>query len=223
MTGTFLARAGVAVGFMAVVAAFAAAQQPCPTCPTHGTNRAACQGKDCGPGGLKIYPLSEKRYISQFCGPTICPGSCFGHFKTQWTRWNDACPNWCDTPTDGHVSGPAPRTDAIPPAQPQLPMKAHGNPLPAPAPAPKSADPLPLETPKTLPSPQPLKDPLELPKIPSATPPKAPLDGKTSAPLPPTIPGLPTVPGLTLPPIPDLPASAPSIEPSRLPVTPIRY
>lgn len=59
----------------------------CAACPTHGR-------KDCGACGLRQYPRSEKHYIKQFCKPTISPGSCFGHFKPQITRWSDACPNW---------------------------------------------------------------------------------------------------------------------------------
>ena len=58
------------------------------------TTVSAGDKTQCGHYGLKIYPLSDQRYIKQFCHPTICPGSCFGVFKQQWNRWDAACPNW---------------------------------------------------------------------------------------------------------------------------------
>jgi hypothetical protein len=78
-----------------------------------------------GPFGLKIYPLFERRYITQFPCPTVAPGTCFGYRKTQWTRWDEACPNW----DGGHpviishpVPSDAPTGPTMPPPTGTAPM-----------------------------------------------------------------------------------------------------
>lgn len=41
--------------------------------------------------GRSSYPLSDWHYIRQFCGPTLQPGTCYGHFQTKWRRWEETC------------------------------------------------------------------------------------------------------------------------------------
>lgn len=108
-------KAALGVAVATVCAGSAAAQLPAPP-----AGCAACASKGgvlAGPvpntiphcskhSGLTQYPLSEKRYIKQFCNPTICPNSCFGHFKTQWTAWPSACPGWPAEGVDPANYGP---------------------------------------------------------------------------------------------------------------------
>jgi hypothetical protein len=78
-----------------------------------------CKGPNCP--GQKIYPKLESQYIKKFCGPTIIPGSCHGHFQTQWRKWEDACPNGnCDPAAAVVVStSEAPVVDTTVPPTPQ--------------------------------------------------------------------------------------------------------
>lgn len=48
-----------------------------------GQNQPACANSN--------FPLSDWAYIRRFCGPTVIPGSCYGHFQTKWRRWEDHC------------------------------------------------------------------------------------------------------------------------------------
>ena len=112
--------------------------------------------------GLTQYPLSEKRYIKQFCGPTICPNSCFGHFKTQWTAWPQACPGWPVEGVDPANFGPNFTRYAPPPAEVAKPAAKADDAAPKveiPAPASK-----PLELPPSKPAAP--KSPLEVPPVP---------------------------------------------------------
>lgn len=184
-------------------------------CGTGNCATGTCGRKSCGLCGLKQYPMSDKRYIRQFCGPTINPGSCFGHYKTQWTRWNDACPNW----GGGDLYPTTVVHGAVP--QPAGPSPAPTTPI-APAPSSSDASPKPLPTPKSTDNLPPLKEPEK------AKPPVAP----TTAPLtvPPVAPPAPTVkpnepssrsttpipvpladPRLVVPAVPDAPSADPAI------------
>jgi hypothetical protein len=111
-----------------------------------------CKGPNCP--GQKIYPKLESKYIKQFCGPTIIPGSCHGHFQTQWRKWEDACPNGnCD---------PAAAANSVIVSTTETPVDS--NALPTPKEAPKVEAPK-VEVPK-----------LEAPKVevPKLETPKAP-------------------------------------------------
>jgi hypothetical protein len=122
-----------------------------------GPNEPECVGRS-------SYPLSDWHYIRQFCGPTLQPGTCYGHFQTKWRKWEDHCPNpgGCATAAPGVTAPPA---VLVP--QPTVPT-------PPP--------PLPQETPKA----EPPKG--EVPKVDPVPPPKIPLvpkeTGLTPAPLP---------------------------------------
>jgi hypothetical protein len=57
----------------------------CETC-THGVAKSNCAL--CG----KMLPgLLRKGQKAPF-NVTLCPGSCFGYFQTQWRKWDDVCP-----------------------------------------------------------------------------------------------------------------------------------
>ncbi len=81
----------------------------------------------------KTYPISDWKYISKYCGPTLNPGTCYGYYPTKWRRWEEACPTG---------SGCA----AISPsAMPIIVETAPSAPLPTPMPAPipPAKDPIP--------------------------------------------------------------------------------
>ena len=63
-------------------------------CPTCGPTISASSESKCGHCGLIPTPIFDKLFIKKHCVPTICPGSCFGHFQTKWTPWPAACPQW---------------------------------------------------------------------------------------------------------------------------------
>ncbi len=44
------------------------------------------------------FPLSDWNYIRKYCGPTLIPGSCYGHFQTKWRKWEDHCPGGSGAP-----------------------------------------------------------------------------------------------------------------------------
>jgi hypothetical protein len=191
-------KAALGAAAVAACAGGAQAQVPAVGCTTCGTSSGAGGVANTIPrcsrhNGLTQYPLSEKRYIKQFCNPTIAPGSCFGYHKTQWTAWGDACPQWCNDPA---VAAPSLLAPGQPqPAAPGTPA-AGGNGIyqpkaPETAPAPAAATPAPTTD-------GPPSKPLDLP--PAKTPPaKSPLDLPAVPPMPPTAPtpggsGAPTVP-----------------------------
>ena len=185
------------LGVTAVLACAAGAAAQTPGCATCGTKPLAgavpntiphCSKHD----GLTQYPLSEKRYIKQFCNPTICPNSCFGHFKTQWAAWPQACPSW---PTDGVAAanfGPN-FTQTAPPVDPDA----------KPAADPKAAEAKPAPDAKPAAEPKPAPTPMDPPSKPLDLPPSKPLDLPPSKPLTPTT----TPPGVKLPELP--PAGTP--------------
>lgn len=129
------------------------------------TKQTTCVGK-------QTLPRFDKHYIKKYCGPTICPGSCFGFFPTKWTRWEDACPGGdCGDPTAVGYYGPVPNAPGIVSAAPGTAAPAPAQTPAAPvetAPEPKPASPskpLPLPLPNSqpeksgtpLPQPQPDK------------------------------------------------------------------
>ena len=169
-------------------------------------NGSVKRSGDCGLWGMKQYPLSELRYIKQFCGPHVVPGSCFGYFKPQITPWGQACPLYGDAVSDALNSGP--RQFATAPTTNSTPLTT----------------PKPVETPKAAEVPKAVEAPKELPKTSDGVvPPKAPV----VPPKPPTapskldpgafLPPLPEVSVPTLPPIPETPrpVSAPMPAPVR--------
>jgi hypothetical protein len=183
------------IGWLAVLAAIGAsagpvAAQSCPDCGT-GCGVRAKVSSACA-------RLSPRAWIQSWCAPkpaTICPGSCFGYFRTQWTAANQACPNWgtnCAEPPIGAVAQPVPvappppalapvPANAIPPASSQL----------VPQPSPSAVSPAPTSTPvSTAPEPTPA--------------PKAASDNKTFVPIP-VPPPEPIHTKLPLSPTPDLP------------------
>lgn len=200
-------------------------------CATGHCADGTCGGAKCGLCGLKQYPLSEKRYIRQFCGPTICPGGCFGHFKPQWTRWTDACPNWCanDAVAGAVVPGagapPLIGGQPVPPQTPAAQSAAPAQPAVRNSDASAAPTPMPLPAPATAPSSDlpPLKEPerakpstLPAPTNPPAAQPDKPKDPSPSSALPvPTTPRPSADPRLVVPAIPDvsgvpaIPVSAP--------------
>lgn len=195
---------GVALLAIGLGPAVASAQHSCPTCRT--ATGPTCTDKECGLCGLKQNPLFEKRYIRQFCKPTIGPSSCFGHFKTQWTPWNVGCPNWSEGNVEyiGLSWGPPPHPSYVP----------GGTPSPAVIPDAKSSNGE-AEAPK-----KPMAEPAPTPKAPEKLPiPSAPLPKVD----PPKLPDGGGRPGESLPPIPDLPVNVPKPLPEPPPVSPVKY
>jgi hypothetical protein len=156
------------IGWLAVVmglgtTAGTATAQSCPTC--------APSASSCGSR------LSPRAWIQSWCAPkqpTICPGSCFGYFRTQWTAWNQVCPNWganCVEPPIGGLAQPVPvalppapaPADAIPPATSSRVPLPKPNVVAAPlksSPVNKSFVPIPVRPP------QPINTRLPLPPTP---------------------------------------------------------
>lgn len=150
-------------------------------------NSCAKRASDCGWLGLKIYPRMESRYIRQFCGPHICPGSCFGYFKPKITRWNEACPNYGEPAVDQFVAAPTYQSQ-----QPTTPAVIET------APEPKAKIP-------------PISDsgPKPMPKLPDVTAPDAPIKPPSIPAKPPTTGATPLLKpleqGLVIPPVPEVP------------------
>lgn len=176
-------RVGLAVGLgLWAAAGTGVAQQSCATCPPAG----AAYGPRLPRPARGVHPMLQKRHDSKYCYPTICPGSCFGHFKTNWTAWEQACPNWCAEPAV--VAGPVvvtpPVTTAPAPAEP--------------APAPKALPP-------TTPDKEPMKESSQLPPV-TVPKPVTPVSVPTTA-----DPTLPPVPELKI----GLPPAPPTAGPSK--------
>ncbi len=150
-----------------------------------GPNEPECVGRS-------SYPLSDWHYIRQFCGPTLQPGTCYGHFQTKWRKWEDICPNpgGCATAAPELMAPPA--VFVPPPAIPTLPTQP---PL-VPHETPKADPPKGGEVPKV--------DPITPPKIPLVPVPAGPGGpGKISAEA--TAPTPMPAPPLVVPPTPDAP------------------
>ncbi len=94
-----------------------------------GQNRPGC--------AVNSYPLSDWAYIRRFCGPTIIPGTCYGHFQTKWRKWEDHCPQQggvgCETA--------APLYSAPPAYSPPVVSQPQSMPLPVPMPVPMPEQP----------------------------------------------------------------------------------
>jgi hypothetical protein len=127
----------------------------------------------------------KKHHDSKYCHPTICPGSCFGYFKTNWASWEQACPYWCAEPTV--VTGPVVMTP--PPV--------------ATAPAPVEPAPAPKALPPVAPDKEPMKESSQLPPV---TVPKP-----VTVPAHTAYPALPPVPELPI----GLPPAPPTDRPSK--------
>ena len=181
-------RVGLTVGLgLWAAAGSAVAQQPCATCPSDGADRPGLRLHGAAQAARGVHPWMQKHHDRKYGHVTIHPDSCFGHYRTNWTAWEQACPHWCAEPV--MVPGPvvAPPGTATP------------NPV---EPAP---------TPKALPSATPAKEPAkESSKLPPVTVPKPMTVAPVSVPA--NTPGLtlPPVPDLPigLPPAP--PAAGPS-------------
>jgi hypothetical protein len=188
----------MALGAMAVSGAEASAQNCGPNgCgPLLGGLTGGCSGNGCVGNGTALfgpdrwtlfkrpdgnqpacasrsYPLSDWAYIRKYCGPSLIPGSCYGHFQTKWRRWEDVCPGSgagdapCAAVFPGAVAYPQPAPigayqPGMAPAQPGMvvpaPLPNPGNPgtpvLPPPTPLPGGTA-LPAPIPMPLPIPEP--------------------------------------------------------------------
>lgn len=106
----------VAVTLIGVSNVLSAADQPVASsiqefrgCATCSSAAAACDS--CG----KVRGGFQTHYIRKPCTPhqpTLAPGACYGHFQTQWNRWEDVCP--LPYKGVGHVETPKP-VPMIPP------------------------------------------------------------------------------------------------------------
>ena len=130
----------------------------------------------------KIYPHSDWHYIKHYCGPSLIPGSCYGHFNTTWRRWEDVCPGWqpnndstCNggscavgcVPQQGEyfLPGNASQAPTMIPAPIPIPAPAPAPspapaPMPIPAPSPMIPVPMPLPAPTPVPAPAPAPMPM---------------------------------------------------------------
>ncbi len=155
--------------------------------PLAGPNEPGCVGRS-------SYPLSDWHYIRQFCGPTLQPGSCYGHFQTKWRRWDQICPG-SPNPVQGTASPPPVGFSSGGPISVDEPKKDT------------------LPEPKELPTEDPKKDEpkKDEPKKDPVAPPKLPLLPKEEKKEP-----LPVIP---IPPVPELKVSAnPQAAPKLAPV-----
>ena len=175
----------------------------------------AC-GPNCNQGWLrtKVQACADKR--ATICEPRICPQSCFGYFRTQWTPWAALCPEGpagCAPVMAGQmVTHPA----APPMTHPAVPMVTHPAP-PAPLPSttpPTNTAPPPKRVPqsssvmppRSVPISIPASQPVPLPDVPkvSVNPP-----ARTTAPAAPSSGPLPPAKlqdrGSVLPPVPVVP------------------
>src|SRR5688572_30493902 len=56
----------------------------CDTC-AHGAVKGHCDA--CGKLGSVLHKGGKAPFPV-----TLCPGSCFGYFQTQWRKWDEVCP-----------------------------------------------------------------------------------------------------------------------------------
>ncbi len=105
----------------------------------------------------RTYPISDWAYIRKYCGPTLNPGTCYGHYPTKWRRWEEACPQYAAGNSAAVYTGATPGLMGIPPmAQPLTPEVPS---TPVPAPLPPVPSPLPPNK-ETAPNPVPKTDPV---------------------------------------------------------------
>lgn len=188
-----------AVALAAAATSNAAAQNCGAGCGPRVGNSCVKRASDCNHSGLKQYPLSEKHYIKQFCGPHIVPGSCFGYFKPQITPWGQACPNYVGEPEIAHAYAPAITQPAVAPT-PETPKTAPKVETPK-VETPKADAPKVMPTIPTIPKVE------EIPGKPPTTPI---LPGKLPAPAP-VLPTIPKVePSPIIPPAVQLPTELPN-------------
>lgn len=176
-------RVGLTVGLgLWAAAGTAAAQQPCATCPPDGS----AHGPRLPRPARDVHPLMQKRHDSKYCYPMVCPGSCFGYFRTNWTAWEQACPHWCAelVVIAGQVVTPPVTVAPVPAVEP--------------VPAPKELPPAPPAKEK-----EPAKESSQLPPVFVPKPiPVAPVSVPTDTAYP------------SLPPVPDLPIGLPPTPPA---------
>lgn len=171
----------LAAGVFAVVGAGSALGQGCDTpsgcghSPLFGTGALFAPNKDLSrrPNGnqplcaTRTYPLSDWAYIRKYCGPTLNPGSCYGHYQTKWRKWEDVCPQGGEGGCAGTTPGAMPVLSS--PVQP-APSSSLMIPMPMPLPVPPTPVPAPKEpTPKQDPAPVSVA-PAPLPNIPMPMP-----------------------------------------------------
>ncbi len=144
------------------------------------------------------FPLSDWAYIRKYCGPTLIPGTPYGHFETKWRKWDDHAGGGCATGAAGIPDGVVVGEPVVPPAMPVV------EPMPAPKPPdtlPKTAEPKPGDA-------KPV-DPVAPPKLPTI--PKQ-VNADIPAPLPQVMPATSDKPSLEapvrviIPPLPELPS-----------------
>lgn len=141
-----------------------------------GQNQPAC--------ATDTYPLSDWAYIRKYCGPTLIPGTCYGHFQTKWRKWEDHCPQGvggCAPASALSALAPMPVYAAPPHPSPLYPSAA----TPAPAPS----------TPLPQPQPMPPKDDVPKkgpPKVDDPDAPKKPKIGELQSSI--QLPPLPVIP-----------------------------
>jgi hypothetical protein len=182
------------IGWLAVAVSVGATAgaAPAQSCPDCGT-RCGVRAKISSAWARR----SPRAWIQSWCTQkpaNVCPGSCFGYFRTQWTPWNQACPNWgttCAEPPIGAMAQTAPVALPPVPAPVSAIPPAGSNSAPAQAPSavtPARTSPVKPAAPEQAPAPQPAPE------------------NKTFAPIP-VLPPQPINPGLPLAPTPDLPRS----------------
>ena len=182
-------RVGLAVGLgLWAVAGSAVAQQPCATCPADGAARPGPRICGAAKAARGVHPWMQKHHDRKYGHVTIHPDSCFGHYRTNWTAWEQACPHWCAEPVvlPGPVVVTPPVTTAPAPAGTRRPRRSSHHP-PAKEPVKESSKLPPVTAPKPV-----TVDPVSVP---------------TSSPGL----GLPPVPELPI----GLPPAPPTVEPSK--------
>ena len=110
-------------------------------------NRRGIDGQQQPACAVNSFPLSDWAYIRRYCGPTLIPGTCYGHFQTKWRKWEDHCPQ------QAGAAGCAPTGVPVfdsPPATYAPPTPPASQPLPAPQlmPPAKTDDPKKVDDPK---------------------------------------------------------------------------
>ena len=212
----------LAAGVFAVIGAGSALGQGCDTpsgcgrSPLFGTGALFAPNKDLSrrPNGnqplcaTRTYPLSDWAYIRKYCGPTLNPGSCYGHYQTKWRKWEDVCPQGSEGGCAGTTPGATSMSIMASPVQ-SAPSNSSMIPMPMPIPVPATPIPAPKEAiPKLEPAPVSIA-PAPLPNIPMPMPtpistiPLSPVEhGKSVGQTP--IGPLKTLPNLVVPPVRDL-------------------
>lgn len=144
------------------------------------------------------FPLSDWAYIRKYCGPTLIPGTPYGHFQTKWRKWEDHAGGCATGVPDGVVIG----DPVVPPPAPPVAesMPAPNVPLTAPNPLPKTGDAKPADP----------AAPPKLPTIPKQVNAEVPAAPVQLPPLPQPMPTsdkpAPEPSRIIIPPLPELPS-----------------